>query len=36
MDPSANWTQIAVALIKAIFGYLSEKRQSRRDRGDFG
>jgi hypothetical protein len=25
MDPSANWTQIAVALIKAIFGYFSEK-----------
>ena len=34
MDPSANWTQIAVALIKAIFGYFSEKRQSRRDHGD--
>ena len=36
MDPGTNWTQIAVALIKAIFGYFSEKRQSRRDRGDFG
>jgi hypothetical protein len=36
MEPSYNWTQIAVALIKAIFGYLSEKRQSRRDNGDFG
>jgi len=36
MEPSSNWTQIAVTLIKSIFGYLSEKRQSRRDNGDFG
>jgi hypothetical protein len=36
MEPSTNWTQIAVTLIKAIFGYFSETRQSRRDRGDFG
>jgi len=34
MDPSTNWTQIVVTLIKAIFGYFSEKRQSRRDHGD--
>ena len=36
MEPSYNWTQIVVTLIKAIFGYFSEKRQSRRDNGDFG
>ena len=34
MEPSNNWTQIVVTLIKAIFGYFSEKRQSRRDHGD--
>jgi hypothetical protein len=36
MDPSANWTQIAVTLIKSIFDYLSRKGQSRRDNGDSG
>ena len=25
MDPSNNWTQIAVTLIKSIFEYLSRK-----------
>ena len=34
MDPSANWTQIVVTLIKSIFEYLAKKRQSRRDHGD--
>ena len=36
MEPSANWTQIAVTLIKSIFDYLSKKGQSRRDNGDSG
>jgi hypothetical protein len=36
MDPSTNWTQIAVTLIKSIFEYLSRKDQSRRDNGDSG
>jgi hypothetical protein len=36
MDPSANWTQIVVTLIKSIFEYLSRKDRSRRDNGDFG
>ncbi len=36
MDPSTNWTQIAVTLIKSIFDYLSRKDQSRRDNGDSG
>jgi hypothetical protein len=34
MEPSNNWTQIAVTLIKSIFEYLAKKRQSRRDNGD--
>jgi len=36
MEPSYNWTQIAVTLIKSIFEYLSRKDQSRRSNGDFG
>ena len=36
MEPSANWTQIAVTLIKSIFDYLSRKGQSRRNNGDSG
>ena len=36
MDPSANWTQIVVTLIKSIFEYLAKKRQSRRSNGDSG
>ena len=36
MEPSYNWTQIAVTLIKSIFDYLSRKGQSRRDNGDSG
>ena len=34
MEPSANWTQIVVTLIRSIFEYLAKKRQSRRDNGD--
>ena len=34
MEPSNNWTQIAVTLIRSLFGYLSEKRKSRRGNGD--
>ena len=36
MEPSANWTQIVVTLIRSIFEYLAKKRQSRRDNGDSG
>ena len=36
MEPSANWTQIVVTLIKSVFDYLSRKGQSRRDNGDSG
>jgi hypothetical protein len=36
MDPSSNWTQIVVTLIKSIFEYLSRKGQSRRGNGDSG
>ena len=36
MEPSYNWTQIAVTLIKSIFEYLSRKGQSRRSNGDSG
>jgi hypothetical protein len=35
-DDFAKSVRVLVTLIKAIFGYFSEKRQSRRDRGDFG
>ena len=34
MEPSNNWTQITVTLIRSIFEYLAKKRQSRRDHGD--
>lgn len=34
MDPSNNWTQIVVTLIRSIFEYLAKKRQSRRGNGD--
>ena len=36
MEPSYNWTQIVVTLIKSIFDYLSRKGQSRRENGDSG
>lgn len=36
MDPSNNWTQIAVTFIKSFFEYLAMKRQSRRSNGDSG
>ncbi len=36
MEPSYNWTQIAVTFIKSIFEYLSRKGQSRRENGDSG
>ena len=36
MEPSYNWTQIAVTLIKSVFDYLSRKGQSRRGNGDSG
>ena len=36
MEPSNNWTQIVVTLIRSIFEYLAKKRQSRRGNGDSG
>ena len=36
MEPSNNWTQIAVTLIRSIFDHLAKKRQSRRSNGDSG